>query len=379
MIAARRLGIWRSALILAAALPLHPAPAATRTELQARREAFAKLGAVKSWSKRAWKNAYTHNTMNYSIRTNTSIQTAKYIGKLMELTAKRYREIFGYRFGPIPRLSINAYASAAEYGAIAQKYGLPPGTGGFYSAQGAGAIHLPYVESFGRHPSVTLFHEGAHQFVHEVIDFKLPLALRSKLPKQLHKLPTVPIWLNEGLATYMETARYDGQTLEIGRVNPGRLAQLQRMLRSRTNPSVREVVERRRGQPFAAAHYAVAWGIVYALRHHHRVPERDRNRRKLIKFIEACKRGFYHAPNMEFAKEFMAGGALPRDFVVRWNVRVGERSRVEFEKQIAGGPKKMESWEKEWTARILKLRPDLPYGGTNRGDAAWDKGKTGLH
>ncbi len=344
---------------------------------EARRKAFIERSRIKTWPKRPWKSAYQIRTRNYTIRTNTSYRVARYIGDLMEMTAARYREIFGMRFAPMPNLTINAYATRAEYEVIAQRAGFPPGvTGGFYSPAGRGAIYLPFQAINNSHPSITLFHEGTHQFVHQVIDYKMPFSLKPKVTRDRYILVSTPIWLNEGLATYMETAYYDGDKLCIGRINQGRLYHLQKMLKRKTNPPVREVLERRYGQPFGVEHYAMAWGLVYALRHHRNTVTQAANRRKLVRYIESCKKAFYFNPMAEFARDFLAGGKLPADFDIRWNVRLGRRSRESFEKLIAGPNRTIEQWEQDWTKFILALDLDKPFGGLGK---TRDVGAAGLH
>jgi hypothetical protein len=291
----------------------------------------------------------------------------------MEITANRYRDVFGCRYESIPRLTVHIYATRPQFHREVQALvgqELPMGTGGLFLPEGPGAIHVPYAYApDGSHPSRVLFHEGTHQFVHTVINMRVPTALRGRIPAEVDRLVSVPIWLNEGLATYMETARYDGDGLEIGRVNPNRLTQLQQMLRRNVQPSVREVLERRYGQPFASEHYAVAWGLVYTLRHDWRKDAEALGRRNLIQYISACRNGFFHSPTRDFAKEYLAEGRLPGDFVLQWHARLGEKSREAFEQYVVPSNLTLEAWEAAWRERILKLDPRKPYGGTDVGDS----------
>ncbi|MBN2714004.1 MAG: hypothetical protein JXR97_16415 [Planctomycetes bacterium] len=343
------------------------------------REEFEKRSEIPEWPKRDWKNAYKVNSLHYTVVTNTTYNAGKFISDVMEMLFLRYKDIFGAQFARIPRMTVNAYSSRQEYDEIANKYGFQSGvTGGFYTTHGNGAIHIPYVNINGQHPVKTLFHEGTHQFVHDVIDYKVPFQLKSIVPAELHVLPSVPIWLNEGLATYMETADYDGETIEIGKVNPGRLYQLQLMIKRKVMPPLREVLSRRFGQPFSAEHYAVAWGLVYSMRHNWDVDKREQARKKLSQYIDSASKGFFKLPANDFVKKFMTGGKLNDAFMIDWVAHIGDSSLSEFERIVVGRGKKLEDWEAEWKKQILKLSPYKPYGGTNRGEAVENKGSDGF-
>lgn len=355
---------WRIWLAMAAFLIVSgPARGEDTPERKRNREEFSERGKVRRWGARPWSSAYQTRTQNYTIKTDTTFEVARYIGDLMEMAARCYREIFDCASANIPNLPINAYATQAKYDEQAEKVGFASGvTSGFYSPAGSGTIHLLFQNVKGVHPSVTLFHEGTHQFVHYSIDFKLPLGLKPLVPEERHLLVSTPLWLNEGLATYMETAYYNGESLEIGRVNVGRLRQLQEMLRRRINPSVVEVVSRRYGQPFGTEHYAVAWGLVYSLRHNRMAAVQTDNRRRLSAYLAPVRKGFFDNPQQDFSTAYLKGGKLPEDFDLLWNTRLGEKSLEWFKRLISGDD--VEAWEKKWTEFILGLNSRLPYGGT---------------
>jgi hypothetical protein len=95
----------------------------------------------------------------------------------------------------------------------------------------------------------TLFHEASHQF----------MTMRSKGGG-------APSWLNEGTATFFEgaTAMSDGRVL-WPEAAVGRLSNLASMLRGKTGPSARKVVEYSEPASYPGDHYAFGWGLVYFL------------------------------------------------------------------------------------------------------------------
>ncbi|MEM7309827.1 MAG: DUF1570 domain-containing protein [Planctomycetota bacterium] len=95
----------------------------------------------------------------------------------------------------------------------------------------------------------TLFHEASHQF----------MTMRSKGGR-------APAWLNEGTASFFEgaTAMSDGRVLWPDAA-AGRLVNLASMLRNKSGPTVRQVVEYMKPESYPGDHYAFGWGLVYYL------------------------------------------------------------------------------------------------------------------
>jgi hypothetical protein len=159
---------------------------------------------------------------------------AEYIAELMEGASRGYREVTGYKEAYLPKFIINAYAGKAEYNDVAREQGFSEGVArGFYTPAHPAAIHLPYIQDKGSHPSSTLLHEGVHQFLDQTMSFNVPSVAKRYLPLEKHKLLSVPLWLNEGFATYMESSVVNGDQIDVGRINPDRLKHLQKLIRMR--------------------------------------------------------------------------------------------------------------------------------------------------
>jgi hypothetical protein len=287
-----------------------------------------------------------------------------YIGELMEEAAAGYCPVLGCEDTSVAPLNVHAYATRKEYETVVRRLGLPSDiTTGLYSPVPPAAIHLPYVRDLKVHPSVTLLHEGVHQFVDQVIRFRVPAAARSLLPQARHALVSVPLWLNEGLATYMEGAVVREDRLEIGRINQKRLVHLQKLIRKGKCPPLRKVVALQYGEAFLAEDYAVAWGVVYTLRHALDGREQVDRRGRLMRYVKACRQAFYTDTGTEFLRDFFQNGRLVEDFDDLWAEYIARRSHEIFEQIIVGENSTFDAWERDWTARILQLNPRDPYGG----------------
>lgn len=319
---------------------------------------------VQRWPARPWSEAFVYHTSLYTVHTNTSPDVAVYIGELMEEAAAGYCSVLGCEDTSVASLNVHAYATRKEYETVVRRLGLPSDiTTGLYSPVPPAAIHLPYVRDLKVHPSVTLLHEGVHQFVDQAIRFPVPAAGRSHLAPPRHALVSVPLWLNEGLATYMEGAVVRENRLETGRINQKRLVHLQKLIRKGKCPPLWKVVARQYGEAFLAEDYAAAWGIVYTLRHAPDAREQAERRGRLMRYVEACRRAFYADPATEFLRDFLVNGRLVEDFDDLWAEYIARRSHEVFEEIIVEEGSTLDAWRREWTVRILQLNPRDPYGG----------------
>ena len=95
----------------------------------------------------------------------------------------------------------------------------------------------------------TLFHEASHQF----------MTMRSRGGR-------APSWLNEGTASFFEgaTAMSDGRVLWPDAAR-GRLANVSSMLRNKSGPTVRQVVEYEEPSSYPGEYYPFGWGLVFFL------------------------------------------------------------------------------------------------------------------
>jgi hypothetical protein len=351
------------------------APAQERSRPEAskenQRQRAQELAAVKSYPLRKWEDAYRFENKQYIVLTDTSQETADYIGLLMSFAQDSYRGIFNYQ-EPIDVMHINAYRNWQEYESALLAVNIPRAIlertrGMFVTHQGASTIFLPYLGTntgtrYGKgesiQPTTVLLHEGTHQFIAAAIDFHIPDSVRAYIVGGPRTLSSVPLWLNEGLATYMECSYYDGEKLVVGEINQGRLRELQYEIRQKQSVSLKDLF-RTQQDKFTDKHYAAAWGIVYWFLND-RDPKRRQYKREIFdEYLQNCRKGFMNAPDTEFAEKFLRG---KMDF----KKYVQEESYSTFLKLTLGErptDDQWGKWETTWQTWILALDPKDPYGG----------------
>jgi hypothetical protein len=349
--------VWRAVLTLAVAGGLCAVPLRADDEKEERRKRVERAARVGDYPPRPWGEAFTYEAEAYTVRSNTSEEVASYIGQLMDFAQKNYREVFGYE-EPIPQLGVFAYRTYEEYVRIGS---APPGSSGFYRHQGdTSTIHVAYIDRWGKtKPTEILLHEGTHQFVHMAVSFPVPEAYRGRF-RNTTRLDTVPLWLNEGMATYMEVSYYDGEDLVVGEINRDRLMYLRSLLRDDEHPSMPELFACDSPEVFNLPHYAASWGYVYWFLHDKSRKVQRQKRQVLKAYIEACKRGFMENPEKDFGRLFMQGDG---PFWPRWQKHIRTRALEAFVELTVKKADNFPKWEAQWKEWILDLNPSDSYGG----------------
>lgn len=153
-------------------------------------------------SKVSWKNGWELETAHYHVSTNVGGEYLQAYGKMMEALYDAYVSVWKPERLPPYKMEIHVFKDQEDFskGAGANNHGsMPPGVLGFF-APGQLAIY-----SFERYDYKndnhnlfsTLAHEASHQFLHVACNGS----------------DHVPTWINEGLAVYFESSKFENGKL----------------------------------------------------------------------------------------------------------------------------------------------------------------------
>jgi hypothetical protein len=350
-----------AAVLLVGCSTIDAARGASKEE---RRRRVEDAATVREYPPVPWRRAHQFKSKHYLITTNTPKEVSSYVGQLMDYVQKKYRSIFNYD-GEVTPLPVYVYRTSEEFFRIGDGP-QHPDSGGFYRAGGESAIHIRYDEKYlgTMMPTRVLLHEGTHQFVDLAFFFEIPQKYRDRFSDNVTRLPSIPLWLNEGLATFMEVSYYDGEDLVIGEVNRSRLIHLQRLLRAGAGIPFEELFAVESPKNFGLDHYATAWGITYWFLVDQHPAARKRKRKILRRYVEKCSTAFLENPGKEFGPRFLEGtGKSPFAFTDNWNRYIHEEGAEVLRAMTVGKGKPFDRWEAAWKEWILKLDPDEPDGG----------------
>lgn len=197
-------------------------------------------------------------------------------------------------------------------------------------------------------------HESVHLFLHEAGGFPVPAAARAAgLPE---RLPAVPWWLNEGMATCFE---FELSNRGVGAgISPGRCMELRALLASGKCPEVRAVLALRPDHVGSSAEYAVAWGIVYGLLFPPPPVAHGEALQRLRTYLTTCRRGFMADPERDFRMLFLdaAGHPVPK-LEEAWAAHIVTGSSFAFTQQLLPVGMSLSQWEAAWRQQMLRLNP----------------------
>ncbi|MFO7897642.1 MAG: DUF1570 domain-containing protein [Planctomycetota bacterium] len=197
------------------------------------------------------KMPFRLETKHFVIKTDTGRHVCKNTGRAMEHLYKEFQEIFGVREGAqAKKTELVIFKEKADFLAYAEDLGgqLRDGTLGFYrwASDGRSQIVSYKRQTKEHHTLSTLYHEATHHF--------LKLAL-GRQP---------PLWLNEGLAVFFETSRWEHGRLKTGVIPRQRLKLLQRALKLHRHHPLANLMTFGKDKYDALA-YAEGWSLVYFL------------------------------------------------------------------------------------------------------------------
>ncbi len=235
---------------------------------------------VRAWAKKdqrmqGWADAYKTKSKYYKIETNVPRFIVELeIKPFLDELYTTYKTVFRKRFGlsgsaangKLIRIfsGYEAYAKHAKPGSI-----IPRSNPGFI--RNGDELVVYYEETCPEVFYGTMFHEGAHQFV-----------------KNLMPGASVPLWLDEALAVTFEGCVYSRVTGKItcGSLPPDRLMDAQAALKDATAPTGVSLAEhlfmRYPKTHFRAREYALAWSFVHYVTN----TEQGKYRKKFARFVK---------------------------------------------------------------------------------------------
>jgi len=195
-----------------------------------------------------WENAWLKETKHFLFRTNTSEELLIYYSGLFESFYRSFTKQWGVTFsrsGREKKPEIHIYRDRQQY--IVS--GAPPGTSGvFYSYNKE--LKLYHDPADPRFTLDVLFHECTHLMTH---------LMRTNF--------NCPVWVDEGLAEYYGSSIIEGEKINCGVLQEGRLAALRYALAEGLYiPLEKMLLTPRDG--FETVHYAEAWCLIHFLLEH---------------------------------------------------------------------------------------------------------------
>ena len=272
-------------------------------------------------------------------------------------------------------------------------------TNGFCTT--SGEVHVYYKKSGKLPPEATAMHEGFHQYCHRALHYPTPQEVFEQVPGyKLSKIPTVPLWLAEGMAMNMESGKiqtdHNGIAVsvdDVGSVNVERLEHLVQLINSKRCPSVRTTMNLIMGDQISIDDYSVMWGIVFDFRmatgnaiYLREQEDLERAGPQAIRdaidaaidphrpypymrwpvpvagrFMRAC-RAVWGLDVPSLIETCAAGAREQRDFDRQWNRRLTQAALAEVERLLRDNGESLEEWEKNWRKRMLTLYAQVKGG-----------------
>jgi len=229
----------------------------------------------------------TVHSLRYRIRTDAGKPAALEVSRFMERAAALWTPLLGVPDPSALPLEVRLHRDRADLVKVLADQKLTSKATGLYLPAPTPAIHVACRSDEPGHPYRTLLHEGTHQFIHLGAGYREP----GRPPATPPRL-ALPLWLNEGLASYYEAAFITPDLFQPGRPDPERLEELQTALHNGKVPPLGKILTRRYGEPFTSLDYAVAWGLVYALMQESPPPWAAGGKEWLKALIDEGRRGW---------------------------------------------------------------------------------------
>ncbi len=298
---------------------------------------------------------YSVETDRYRVYSDTDPGRIALVAEVIEQAADAYDELLGIDPDQSKQSSVYLHGERRHYNRIVESLGFSPSIRAFYSPISPSAIHLLSAETPDNELIPLLLHEGLHQRAD--LHFCIALDCTGSEIKGPSMTPLsylgLPLWLNEGLATFMESARYTARDtngrLVTGEPNRDRLRQLQGMIEGNYRFSLSRILERPYGEAFSSGDYALAWGIVYDMIRHG-----DGNGTLLNGYLRALERNLAREGRRLCNGDRSERGKPDESFHI-WNVLLAQQSLQTFKEVVTAEGQTIAQWEGQWRQRMLEI------------------------
>lgn len=294
---------------------------------------------------------FSVETNRYRVYSDTEAGRIALIAAVIEEAAHTCDELLGIDPDQSKQSTIYLHGERRHYNRIVASLGFPPSIRAFYSPVSPSAVHLLSAGMPEDELISLLLHEGLHQradlYVRIAPDCESE-EINGSFPAP-HSHLALPLWLNEGLATFMESARYTEGRLVTGEPNRERLRQLQGMIEGNRRFSLTRVIERSYGETFSSGDYAVAWGVVYDMAQNHNGDG------SLLESYLRTLEGNLAREGRRLCNRGRPENEKPDRSFHAWNILLAEQSLQTFKETLASHGQTIAQWERQWRQRILKI------------------------
>jgi hypothetical protein len=238
-------------------------------------------GRLERWERKdarvaGWEDRYKLRTRHYKVETSlprfvAELEVKPFLDELYDTFSDVFRDDFGLRGRGANGKTVLVFHGYRDYADLAKEGQTVQRSNPGFIRNGRELVVF-YEDTDPATFYGTMFHEGAHQFV-----------------KNLLPGAQLPLWLDEALAVYFEGCRYSRRTgkIEVGHLPPDRLHDAQEALRDAVAAEGESLPETlfMNVPPgrFHGREYALAWSFVYYLAH----CENGKYRKGFARFIRA--------------------------------------------------------------------------------------------
>lgn len=258
----------------------------------------------------------TYTTRHYKVHTNLERQEAVDYGRHMDLIFEDYADRFrGFRSRGRDRNNLFLLRTRDDYIRHMAKYGFDASaSGGVFFERPQISGLATWVEDRPKSETLaTLQHEGFHQFAAKYIG------------------PTLPLWVNEGLATYFEQSKVIAGKVKTGIAEPIRVDIIQQIVENENQIPFHQLLNLSShewhqnmlsGSREGSLQYTESWAVVYFLIH----GDKGKYQRVFEKYLQMLSTGRSHAQ----AYDKVFGPGSEKMFEQRWEQFVSQMEPDEY-------------------------------------------------